>query len=124
MIDREKLIVQRKKELLKIAKEQLRLTIKGAKLAGKVYKTFPAQMRNLGKVMIIMFQIRQLEIQKHITMSQPIRKREFPPGATTAGERFGPEMVMMPGDSQNCMIAPMCHIPVQNKKNDRSQFTK
>jgi hypothetical protein len=80
MIDREKFLEQKRKEIQEVCKEQIRLTKKAANLAGKVYKTMPARMRNLGKVMVICFQIRSLEIQKQIIISQPIPKKEFPSG--------------------------------------------
>jgi hypothetical protein len=97
MIDREKLIAEKKAEIIKISKEQIRLMMKASKLAAKVYKTMPAQMRNLGKVMVICFQIRGLEIQKHIIISQPIPKREFPKGAAMVGDNGKPEIIVHNG---------------------------
>jgi hypothetical protein len=117
MIDRDKLLKERERQLMKLTKQQVRLINKAAKIAGNPRKTLLGQMRNLGKAMAIAFQVRGIEIQKRIILSQPIPKKDFPPGAAIVGEH-GPEMIMMPGDSQNCAIAPMVHIPIQNKKND------
>jgi hypothetical protein len=117
MIDREKHIAARRKELAKLTKQIERLIIRGKKIGEKKYKTPAGQIRNLGRVIAIVAHINSIVFRAHVIMSQPIPKKKFAPGAAMVAER-GPEMVMMPGGIQTCAVDPMVHIPIQNKKND------
>lgn len=116
MIDREKILKDREKQLIELTKQQVRLITKAAKLAGNPRKTLRGQLGSLGKAMAIAFQVSGIEMQKRLILSQPIPKKDFPPGGAIVGER-GPEIVTKPGDSQNCGVSVMFHSPwhVQNK---------
>lgn len=74
MNDREKHIAQKKKEILKISRLQVRLIKKAAKIATMPHKRIDTLMRRMGKVVVISMRIRALEMQKQKIIARPIPK--------------------------------------------------
>lgn len=101
MTTREKHIAQKKKEIEKITKQQVRLVTKTAKIVSKPSKRMDVNLRRIGKMMAIAMQVRALEMQKQIILSKPIPRPvpSFVPGGVApgglavVGER-GPELIL------------------------------
>lgn len=74
MTEKEKFIAKRGKEVEKISREQIRIAAKAGKLALKQYKTQPARLRNLHKIIVLAAQIKMLQVQKATIASQPFPK--------------------------------------------------
>lgn len=105
MTTRDKHIAQKKKEILRISRMQVRLIVKSAKIISAPYKRTATLMKRMLKVLEIAMQIRALDIQKQLIASQPIPKvNGFLPG--------GQAIV---GESQNSPIGEMFHIPINWK---------
>lgn len=92
MADRDKHIARKKREIEKIAKQQVRLITKSAAMVAKPSKYYKVNLRRIGKMLAIVMQVRALEMQKQIIISQPIRKPipSFVPGGVVSG---GPAVV-------------------------------
>lgn len=129
MTDRDKHIALKKKEIQKIAKQQMRLIIKAAAMVAKPSKYYKVNLRRIGKMLAITMQVRALEMQKQMIIAQPIPnfasgisplKRIATIGAT------GPELIITntgnvftPGEIQTCPIGEMVHTP-KNWKTENS----
>lgn len=94
MTARDKHIAQKRKEIEKIAKQQVRLIMKAANTIAKPSKHMDVNLRRIGKMIVIAMQVRMLETQKQIIASQPIPKGEgFAPGALGIVGDGGPESI-------------------------------
>lgn len=72
MIDRDKHIAQKKKEIQKIEKRQFTLIMKAANIAGAPYKRPATFTKRMIKVVAITMHVRALEMQKQMIMAQPV----------------------------------------------------
>lgn len=99
MIDREKHITDKRKELEKLCKQQIKLIVKAVKIAAKPYKRQSTGLRRIGQSLTIFFQIKMIEAQKQIIIAQPIPNYVpggvVPGGVTIVGES-GPEQIILP----------------------------
>lgn len=95
MTARDKHIAQKRKEIEKISRMQVRLILKSAKIISAPYKRTDTLMKRMLKVLEIAMQIRALDIQKQIIVSQPIPRITgfLPGGPAIVGER-GPELIL------------------------------
>lgn len=80
MTTRDKHIARKKKEIEKIAKQQVKLITKAAAMVSKPSRYYKVNLRRIGKMMAIAMQVRALEMQKQIIIAQPIPKKEFQSG--------------------------------------------
>jgi pyridoxal biosynthesis lyase PdxS len=72
MTEREKHIAQKKKEIERLTKQQIRLITKAAAMVAKPYKRQSTGLRRIGQSFTIFFQIRMIEAQKQMIIAQPI----------------------------------------------------
>ena len=88
MTIRDKHIAQKRKEIEKIARQQVRLITKTAAMVARPSKYHAVNLRRIGKMMAIAMQVRALEMQKQILISQPIPKINgfLPGGPAIVGE--------------------------------------
>jgi len=95
MIDRNQHIAQKKKELLKIAKQQMRLITKAAAMIAKPSKYQAVNMRRLSKMIAMTMQVRALEMQKQMIIAQSIPKiNGFLPGGPAIIGESGRELII------------------------------
>jgi hypothetical protein len=104
MTTREKHIAQKRKEILKIFRMQVRLILKSAKIISAPHKRPCTLTKRMVKVLKIAMQLRSLDIQKQIIISQPTPKNKFPSGASA-----------IVGGYEDCQIGEMAHIPINWK---------
>jgi hypothetical protein len=99
MTDREKHIAKKKKEIEKLTKQQIQLITKAAKIASKPYKRQSTGLRRIAEAMKISFQVRMIEMQKHMIIAQPIPNfipgGIVPSGMPIVGES-SPEQIILP----------------------------
>jgi hypothetical protein len=103
MTEREKHIAQKKKEIKKITKQQVRLVKKAVAIPLKPSKRMNVNLRRLGKMIAICMQIRVLEMQKLMIIARPLPRSipSFVPGGivpvapTIVGEA-GHEIIVSP----------------------------
>jgi hypothetical protein len=111
MTTREKHIAQKKKEIEKITKQQVRLVKKAVAIPLKPSKRLSVNLRRLGKMMAIGMQIRALEMQKLMIIAQPIPRPipcyvpggVVPVGPAIVGES-GKELILSPNGNINVSI--------------------
>ena len=100
MINRENHIAKKKKEIEKIAKQQERLIKKAAAIPPLTQsKRIDVNLRRLGKIIAIGFQIRALEMQKQMIIAQPIPSYVsggIVPGNIAIAGESGPELIILP----------------------------
>lgn len=106
-------IKDKAKALNKIDRQIIRLMKRALTMAGKPpSKTFKGALKMCGKVIAIAIQIRQLEMQKRIIVSQmPIpkfRSGVFHGGPAIVGES-GAEIISKPGGFQTGAVGDMYH---------------
>lgn len=123
----DKHIAQKKKEIEKIVKQQVRLVTKAAAMVAKPSKYHAVNIRRIGKMFAITMQLRALEMQKQMIIAQPIPN--FASGISPLKgiamiSEIGSELVVtntgnvfIPGEIQSCPIGEMVHIPSQPKNN-------
>lgn len=83
MTTRNKHIAQKKKEIEKIHRQQFKLIVKAANIAGAPYKRQSTLTKRMIKVAAITMQVRALEMQKQMIAAQPIPN--FVPGGEVPG---------------------------------------
>lgn len=97
---RKQLIASKKKEISKIETKQ-RHIMKRICLERKPPKSMKAQFNLAVKIVSLAMQFRQLEVQKHIIISQPIPKANYKPhegGPAIFGE-IGKEVILSHEDA-------------------------
>jgi hypothetical protein len=129
MTTRDRHIAQKKKEILKIAKQQVRLIKKAAALVSKPSKRINVNLRRIGKMMAITMQIRALEMQKQMIIAQPAPKPApnllpggvMPEGPAVVGEGDRKEVIIT--SSGNVFVpSEMVHIPINQKPEDHGHL--
>jgi hypothetical protein len=96
MTARDKHIAQKKKEIEKIERQQVRLIKKAAAIPLTASKRMDVNLRRLGKFMEIAMQTPALEIQKQIIIAQPIPRPipNFVPGGIAVVGEGGKEIII------------------------------
>lgn len=87
MTTRDQHIAQKKKEIQKITKQQVRLITKAAAMVAKPSKYYKVNLRRIGKMLAITMQVRALEMQKQMIIAQPLPRPipSFIPGGIVPG---------------------------------------
>jgi hypothetical protein len=100
MTTREKHIAQKRKELERLCKQQIRLITKALKIAAKPCKRQSTALRRIGQSLAIGFQVRMIEAQKQMIMAQPIPNYVpggvVPGGIAIVGESDRKEIIITP----------------------------
>lgn len=95
MTTRDQHISRKRKEIEKIAKQQLKLIKKAMAIPLTASKRMDVNLRRLGKFMAIAMKVRALEMQKQMIMAQPIPKVDgFLPGGLAIVGESGPELIV------------------------------
>lgn len=97
MIERDEHIARKRKEIEKIAKQQVRLITKAAAMVAKLSRYYKVNLRRIGKMLAIAMQVRALEMQKQMIIAQPIPN--YVPGGVVSGGlavvgESGPELIV------------------------------
>lgn len=99
MTEYNKHIAQKRKEIEKLAKQQVKLITKAAAMVSKPSKYYKVNLRRLGKMLAITIQVRAIEMQKQMIIAQPIPNYVpggvVPSGTAIVGED-GPELIISP----------------------------
>lgn len=99
MTTRDKHIAQKRKEIEKISKQQIKLIKKAIAIPIMPSKRMDVNFRRAGKSIAIAMQVRMLEIQKQLIISQPILKGSgFLPGGPAIVGETGPEAILTIND--------------------------
>lgn len=103
MTERDEHIARKRKEIEKIAKQQVKLITKAAAMVAKPSKYYKVNLRRIGKMLAIAMQVRALEMQKQMIIAQPIPRpipNYVPGGIVPSGPAIvgedGPELIISP----------------------------
>jgi hypothetical protein len=110
----------KKKEIEKIARQQVRLIKKAAAIPLKPSKRMDVNFRRLGKIMAIGMQIRALEMQKQTIIAQPMPRPvpSFVPGGVVQGlpaivGDSGKEVIVTSNGNAFMTVDGMVNLPIQ-----------
>jgi hypothetical protein len=117
MTYRKKHIVNKRKEIKKIAKHQVRLIKKAVALIAKPSKRMDVNLRRIGKMLAFAMHIRALEMQKQMIIAQPI------PNYVPGGIAPGSLAIVGEGERKELIITPngFVNVPTFNQHPDPHQ---